>query len=73
MTERKKLDVMKVDPMFKNAFKLEATKQGFPTLAEFTRSLTRDMAKQDTDIAELICNKKKREDNKSNNESYFSI
>ena len=69
---RKKLAVLKVDPKFKMAFKLEANKSGCPTIAEYTRNLAREMAKVDTDVADLFCNKKKNEQ-KKRTESYFTV
>lgn len=69
---KRKLEILKVDPMFKSAFKLEANKSGYPTIAEFSRSLVRDMANRDSDVADLLCNKKKNDENKTR-ESFFRV
>jgi len=69
---KRKLEVLKVDPLFKKAFKLEANKSGCPTIAEYSRTLVRDMATMDFDVAKLICNKQKNECNKEK-ESFFRV
>jgi len=69
---KKRLEVLKVDPKFKQAFKLEANKSGFPTIAEYTRNLAREMAVIDSDVADLFCNKKKNEQKKTR-EMYFRV
>ena len=72
MIKKKKLEILKVDTMFKSAFKLEAGKSGFPTIAEYSRNLAREMATRDYDVADLFCNKNKNEDRKSK-ESFFRV
>ena len=69
--KRNKLEVLKVDPLFKKAFKLEASKSGCVTLAEYTRSLAGKMATRDSDVADLICNSKNK--GRKSHESFFRI
>lgn len=56
---KKKLEVMKVRPEFKHAFKLAALKNGFGQISDFSEYLAHRLEEDDADFAKALSNKEK--------------